>query len=64
MEDFIYYYMNTTTHKPSHGMRILCGSVTRGAKDTQEMLDFCAANKIYPIGEMVAIKNENEAWRE
>ena len=63
MEDFINYYMNKTTHKPSHAMRILCESVTRGAKDTQEMLDFCAANKIYLIVEMVAIQNVNEAWR-
>lgn len=39
----------------------MCGSVTGGTKDTQEMLDFCAAHKIYPEVEMVAIQNVNEA---
>ncbi|KAK9289229.1 hypothetical protein L1049_017703 [Liquidambar formosana] len=43
------------------GMRTISGSATGGIKGTQEMLDFCAANKIYPEVEIVPIQYANEA---
>ncbi|KAJ6849518.1 putative cinnamyl alcohol dehydrogenase 1 [Iris pallida] len=44
-----------------HGARTISGSVTGGTKDTQEMLDFCAANKVYPEIEVIPIHYINEA---
>ncbi|KAF9599647.1 hypothetical protein IFM89_001593 [Coptis chinensis] len=41
--------------------KTLFGSVTGGMKDTQEMLEFCAANKIYPGIEVIPIDYINEA---
>ncbi|MCD9646089.1 cinnamoyl-Coa reductase [Datura stramonium] len=43
------------------GMKSIVGSVTGGTKQTQEMLDFCAAHKIYPEIEIVPIQYANEA---
>ncbi|XAR70078.1 hypothetical protein NMG60_11026817 [Bertholletia excelsa] len=43
------------------GMKTICGSVTGGTKQTQEMLDFCAAHKIYPEIEIIPIQYANEA---
>ena len=43
------------------GARTLSGSVTGGTKDTQEMINFCAANKIYPDIEVIKIDYINEA---
>ncbi|XP_024317696.1 probable cinnamyl alcohol dehydrogenase 1 isoform X5 [Brachypodium distachyon] len=43
------------------GARTLAGSVTGGTKDTQEMINFCAANKIYPDIELIKIDYINEA---
>ncbi|KAK9274935.1 hypothetical protein L1049_022191 [Liquidambar formosana] len=43
------------------GMRTISGSATGGTKHTQEMLDFCAANKIYPEVEIIPIQYANEA---
>ena len=43
------------------GARTLSGSVTGGTKDIQEMLNFCAANKIYPEIEIIKIDYINEA---
>ncbi|KAA8526048.1 hypothetical protein F0562_007852 [Nyssa sinensis] len=43
------------------GMKSISGSVTGGTKETQEMLDFCAACKIYPEIEIVPIQYANEA---
>ncbi|KAJ4956815.1 hypothetical protein NE237_013598 [Protea cynaroides] len=43
------------------GMKTISGSITGGTKETQEMIDFCAANKIYPEIEVVPIQNANEA---
>ncbi|KAI8526622.1 hypothetical protein RHMOL_Rhmol12G0010300 [Rhododendron molle] len=37
------------------------GSAAGGTKDTREMLDFCAANKIYPEIEIIPIQYVNEA---
>lgn len=42
-------------------MRTICGSVVGGTKETQEMIDFCAANKIYPNIEVIPIDYINEA---
>lgn len=42
-------------------MRNISGSVTGGTKQTQEMLDYCAANQIYPNIEIVPIQYANEA---
>ncbi|KAK9275588.1 hypothetical protein L1049_022855 [Liquidambar formosana] len=43
------------------GMRSISGSATGGTKDKQELLDFCAANKIYPEVEIIPIQYANEA---
>uniref|UniRef100_A0A0E0GCW6 cinnamyl-alcohol dehydrogenase n=2 Tax=Oryza nivara TaxID=4536 RepID=A0A0E0GCW6_ORYNI len=41
--------------------RSLSGSVTGGTKDIQEMINFCAANNVYPDIEMIKIDYVNEA---
>ncbi|XP_038680328.1 probable cinnamyl alcohol dehydrogenase 1 [Tripterygium wilfordii] len=43
------------------GMKTVSGSAAGGTKDTQEMLDFCAAHKIYPKVEVIPIQYINEA---
>lgn len=43
------------------GMKTIAGSVTGGTKQTQEMLDFCAANGIYPNIETIPIQYANDA---
>ena len=43
------------------GARSLSGSVVGGTKDIQEMVNFCAANKIYPEIEVIKIDYINEA---
>ncbi|KAL7247107.1 hypothetical protein ACSBR2_002092 [Camellia fascicularis] len=43
------------------GMKTISGSATGGTKETQEMLDLCAAQKIYPEIEMIPIEYINEA---
>ncbi|KAF5477936.1 hypothetical protein F2P56_004541 [Juglans regia] len=43
------------------GMRTVSGSITAGLKVTQEMIDFCAARKIYPMIEVIPIEYANEA---
>ncbi|KAL5719260.1 cinnamyl-alcohol dehydrogenase [Ranunculus cassubicifolius] len=43
------------------GSKTFAGSVTGGTKRTQEMLDFCAAKKIYPEIEVIPIEYINEA---
>lgn len=43
------------------GMRTVSGSATGGTKDTQEMLDFCAAHGIHPEIEVIPIQYANEA---
>ncbi|CAN6318896.1 unnamed protein product [Urochloa humidicola] len=45
------------------GSRTLSGSITGGTKDIQEMVNFCAANKIYPEIEIIKINYINEALR-
>lgn len=42
-------------------MKTFSGSITGGTKVTQEMLEFCAANKIYPKVEVVPIEYANQA---
>ncbi|KAH0983908.1 hypothetical protein GBA52_011085 [Prunus armeniaca] len=42
-------------------MKSISGSVVGGTKETQEMLDFCAAHKIYPNIEIIPIQYVNEA---
>lgn len=42
-------------------MRTVTGSVTGGTKETQEMLDFCAANDIHPNVEVIPIQYANDA---
>lgn len=42
-------------------MKSISGSVAGGTKVMQEMLDFCAAQKIYPNIEIVPIQYVNEA---
>lgn len=44
------------------GMKTVSGSITGGTKVTQEMLDFCAAHKIYPKIELIPIEYANEAF--
>nr|ACF80163.1 unknown [Zea mays] len=43
------------------GARTLSGSVVGGIKDIQEMVNFCAANNIYPEIEIIKIDYINEA---
>ncbi|KAF7150649.1 hypothetical protein RHSIM_Rhsim02G0255500 [Rhododendron simsii] len=43
------------------GMKTISGSITGGTKQTQEMLDFCAAHKIFPEVEIIPIQYANEA---
>ncbi|KAL6978945.1 cinnamoyl-Coa reductase, partial [Sarracenia purpurea var. burkii] len=43
------------------GMKSISGSVTGGTRETQEMLDFCALEKIYPKIEIIPIQYINEA---
>ncbi|XP_057532122.1 probable cinnamyl alcohol dehydrogenase 1 [Amaranthus tricolor] len=43
------------------GMKTFSGSITGGTKVTQEMLEFCAAKKIYPKVEVIPIEYANEA---
>ncbi|KAL7264104.1 hypothetical protein ACSBR1_002122 [Camellia fascicularis] len=43
------------------GMKTISGSATGGTKETQEMLDFCATQKIYPEIELIPIDYINEA---
>lgn len=45
------------------GARSIAGSVTGGTKETQEMLQFCAVNKVYPEIEVISISYINEALR-
>ncbi|ERN08174.1 hypothetical protein AMTRI_Chr09g17190 [Amborella trichopoda] len=43
------------------GMKTISGSTTGGTKETQEMLDFCAAHQIFPMTEVIPIQYINEA---
>nr|XP_043635806.1 probable cinnamyl alcohol dehydrogenase 1 [Erigeron canadensis] len=43
------------------GMRNISGSVTGGTKQTQAMLDYCAAHQIYPNIDIIPIQYANEA---
>ncbi|KAL8168140.1 hypothetical protein V2J09_009639 [Rumex salicifolius] len=43
------------------GMKTLAGSSIGGTKETKEMLEFCAANGVYPNIEVVPIQYANEA---
>ncbi|XP_020595510.1 putative cinnamyl alcohol dehydrogenase 4 [Phalaenopsis equestris] len=44
-----------------HGSKAIAASTVGGTKDIQEMLQFCAANKIYPEIEIIEIQYINEA---
>lgn len=39
----------------------VAGSATGGTKETQDMVDFCAAHRIYPEIEVIPIQYANEA---
>ncbi|KAI9076683.1 hypothetical protein K1719_041355 [Acacia pycnantha] len=55
-------YSPMMRHKMNQpGMKTISGSITGGTKETQEMIDFCAANKIYPNIEVIPIEYINEA---
>lgn len=43
------------------GMKMIAGSITGGTKEIQEMLNFCAAKRIYPNIETIPIQYANEA---
>lgn len=43
------------------GGRTLSGSIVGGTKDIQEMVNFCAENKIYPEIEIIKMDYINEA---
>jgi uncharacterized zinc-type alcohol dehydrogenase-like protein len=42
--------------------RALAGSSIGGIPETQEMLDFCAGNRITADVEVIAVQGINEAW--
>jgi cinnamyl-alcohol dehydrogenase len=44
-----------------YGSRCIAGSATGGTKDTEEMLEFCAKNRVYPEVEKISIDYVNEA---
>ena len=44
------------------GNRAIAGSIIGGLPETQEMLDFCAANAIVPEIEIIPAEKINEAW--
>lgn len=44
------------------GRKSIAGSLIGGIPETQEMLDFCAANNIVSDVELIAIKDINEAY--
>lgn len=44
------------------GMKCISGSITGGTKLTQELLEFCAAHKIYPEIETIPIQYVNDAF--
>lgn len=44
------------------GRRRIAGSLIGGITETQEVLDFCAANNIYPECEMISIEQINDAF--
>ena len=46
-----------------NGRRSLSGSSIGGIKETQEMLDYCAENKIVSDIELIDIKNINQAYQ-
>lgn len=41
----------------------MSGSIVGGTKDIQEMVNFCAVNKIYPEIEIIKIDYINEALK-
>ncbi|XP_072985917.1 probable cinnamyl alcohol dehydrogenase 1 [Typha latifolia] len=43
------------------GAKTISGSLTGGTKDTQEMLEFCSANEVYPDIEVIDIQYINDA---
>ncbi|KAG6636377.1 hypothetical protein CIPAW_11G106700 [Carya illinoinensis] len=43
------------------GMRTVSGSIAVGTKVTQEMIDFCATRKVYPMIEVIPIEYANKA---
>ncbi len=45
------------------GRKQLAGSLIGGIKETQEMLDFCAKNKVYADVEMINANQVNEAYK-
>ena len=42
--------------------RSLAGSIIGGIRETQEMLDYCAAKNIASDVEVIPIQHVNEAW--
>lgn len=42
-------------------MKTISGSIVGGTKEIQEMVDFCAANGVYPKIEVIPIQYANEA---
>jgi alcohol dehydrogenase (NADP+) len=44
------------------GNRAIAGSIIGGLPETQEMLDFCAANAIVPEIEIIPAEKINDAW--
>lgn len=45
------------------GMKTITGSAVGGTRDTQEMINFCAAHNIYPKMEVIPIQFANEALK-
>lgn len=43
------------------GSKTVAGSVAGGTKETQEMIDFCAAKGVHPDIELIPIGYSNEA---
>lgn len=50
------------SHLLLNGRRRISGSNIGGIKETQELLDFCAANDVHPDCEMIAMADINHAY--
>ncbi|KAL2342036.1 hypothetical protein Fmac_009976 [Flemingia macrophylla] len=55
------FIRSSITLQIQSGSKTVAGSLTGGTKDTQETIDFCAENRIYPNIEVTPMEYVNEA---
>lgn len=59
----IYCSVSEFANLMNAGMKTITGSAVGGTRDTQEMINFCAAHNIYPKMEVIPIQFANEALK-